>query len=230
VLGEPERAGERQRGAQDLLALGERQRANIPAARVQDVEYVVEHRHVGQQVLARAGLAEPLLQPLEPGLAAVEGDDLPVDHALLCGLRGQRVGHLGERGGDLVLVARHQPDLAAAPRDVGEAALAVELALENPRRVGEPVSGERGKLRIHPLGQVSLRLLFRHPSLLAARSGRRRRRQRWISQPDTTMPAAAASDRARSSISSRHLHVPGSRTARAVDHLYSGNPPGGDHR
>ena len=53
---------------------------------------------------------EALLQAGEPGLAVVEGDDLPVDDEVAGPLGGQGLGDLGVGAGVLLLVAGHQPD------------------------------------------------------------------------------------------------------------------------
>jgi hypothetical protein len=96
--------------------------------------------------------AQALLQPGEPGLAAVESDDLPVDDEVAGLLGGQGLGDLGVGAGVLLVVAGHQPDPPAGSER--QASLAVELALEHPPRVGEPVLGERGQLRVEPAGLI----------------------------------------------------------------------------
>jgi len=96
--------------------------------------------------------SQALLQPGEPGLAAVERDDLPVDNEAVGLLGRQGLRDLGVGAGVLLLVAGHQPDLAAGLER--QAPLAVELALEDPRRVGEPVLGESGQLRVEPAGLI----------------------------------------------------------------------------
>jgi hypothetical protein len=96
--------------------------------------------------------AQALLQPGEPGLAAVESDDLPVDDEVAGPLGLERLADLGVGAGVVLLVAGHQPDLPSGSER--QAPLAVELALENPPRIGEPVPGERGQLRVEPAGLI----------------------------------------------------------------------------
>src|SRR6185312_29519 len=161
VLGVAQRVVEGQQGAQDRLALQQRQRADVPPAGPQHVKQVVVGRHLGEQVRGGIDDAKAVLQKTEFRLALVEGDDLPVDDEVVAEmLRGQRFGDLREGAADVVLVAGHQPYLPAA--DERQAALAVQLALEDPGRVGEPVPGERGQLRIQPAGQARLALLVAH--------------------------------------------------------------------
>jgi hypothetical protein len=73
----PQRITEVHRAGRQLLALGERQRPGVAAVQVQQVEQLVEHGEVAQQLLARADRAEPLLQPPEPRLHALERHDFP---------------------------------------------------------------------------------------------------------------------------------------------------------
>src|SRR5260370_6350228 len=148
VLGEAQRAGEGQQVAQDLLALAQRQRAHIAAIGPQYVEDVVADRHLGEQV--RSGLADShaLLQAGEPAVAAASVDALAVDDEVAGLLGGQGLGDLGVGTGVVLLVAGHQPGRPSGSER--QATLAIELALEDPRRIGEPVQGERGQLRIHP--------------------------------------------------------------------------------
>ena len=124
-------------------------RADVPATGVQDVEQVVVGRRLGEQLRGGMDDAQAVLQEPEFRLALVEGHDLPVDGEVIAAAqRGQRPGDLREGGGDLVLAAGHQPHVAAAGER--QAALAVQLALEDPGRVGEPVPGERGQFGRQP--------------------------------------------------------------------------------
>jgi hypothetical protein len=102
-----------------------------------------------------------VLQEPEFRLVLVERNDLPVDDEVVAEvLRGQRFSDLREGAADVVLVAGHQVHVPAA--DERQAALAVQLALEDPGWVGEPVPGERGQLGFQPPGQARLALLVAH--------------------------------------------------------------------
>src|SRR5215470_7467431 len=148
VDGEAQRVIEGQQVAQDLLALPQRHRAHVAVTGPEHVEDVVEDGVLVDQGLPGMAHAEALLQAGEPGLAVLERDDLPVHDEVVRLLGRQRPGDLRVRAGVLFLVARHEPDLRAGPER--EASLAVELALVDPRRVGEPLLGKRGELRIEP--------------------------------------------------------------------------------
>ena len=161
VLGVPQRVIERQQPGQHALALPQRQWPDIPAVGVQDVEDVVEDRHPAQQHGVGADDVDARLQQLEAGLRAVERDDLAVDDEAAVALVAQslvtqRRGDLGIVAGDLLLVAGHQPDTRIGAER--EAALAVQLALEQPAGAGEPVLGQGGQLWLEP---VRLRGLLR---------------------------------------------------------------------
>jgi hypothetical protein len=78
VLGEPQRAAERQQVMQHLLALQQRLGAHVAAAGPQHVEQVDVHRHLGAQGRRRFADPQPLLQPGKAGLIPVEGHDLAV--------------------------------------------------------------------------------------------------------------------------------------------------------
>jgi hypothetical protein len=91
-----------------------------------------------------AGQQQPAQQPLAlaerqgPYVAAVGPQQ--VEHIQVHRyLSAQRIGDLGIGAGDQLLVTGHQPQLLAGPEH--EAALAIELALEDPGRVGEPARG-----------------------------------------------------------------------------------------
>src|SRR5580704_11262088 len=148
VLGEAQRVGEGQQAAQDLLALPQWQRADVAAIGPQHVEDVEPDRHLGEQVRPGLADAQALLQPGEPGLAAVEGDDLAVDDEIAGLLGGQGPGELGVGTGVVLLIAGHQPNRPSGSER--QAPLAIQLALEDPPRIGEPVPGECGQLRIQP--------------------------------------------------------------------------------
>src|SRR6516225_2631116 len=148
VLGKAQRAGESQQAAQYLLPLAQRQRAHVAVTGPQHVEDVVADGHLSAQLWSGMADSQALLQARELSLAAVERDDLPVDDEAVGLLGRQRLGDLGVGAGVLLLVTGHQPDLAAGSER--QASLAVELALEDPPRVGEPFPGERGQFRIQP--------------------------------------------------------------------------------
>ena len=97
------------------------------------------------------GHAEPPLQPPEPGLRPVERHDLPVHQQVTLALGCQSCSYFRERRRDLVPVPAHQPHVGAAGE--AEAALTVQLPLENPAGTGERVAGERGQFRLHPRGR-----------------------------------------------------------------------------
>jgi hypothetical protein len=142
-----------QQSAQQALALAQRQGPHVAAVVPQHVEHVHVDRHLATQ--RRAGIAnpKPALQPGKARLIPVEGHDLPVDDEVAGLLGPQRIGDLGIGAADLLPVTGHQPQLPAPER---EARLAVELALKDPRRVGEPVRGERGQLGFEPVGLPGL--------------------------------------------------------------------------
>jgi hypothetical protein len=150
VLGESQRAAERQQIAQHQLALEQGPGAYVMAVGPQHVEQVDVHGHLGAQRRRRIADSEPALQPGEAGLFAVECHDLAVHDEVGVVLGVQRLGDLRIGAGDVLLVPGHQPQPLAVP--VRQAALAVELALEDPGRVGEPLCGERGQLGVEPVG------------------------------------------------------------------------------
>ena len=122
------RQRQRQR-LQDRPPLVERQRPHVAAVDPQDVEDVV------------VGL--PLPAPAAGRLA--------VEDQRVVRQRRQRLRHRRIGGGQRQAVARPQLHPAAALE--GEHADAIELALEGPRRIGEPVGGERRRHRLEPVGE-----------------------------------------------------------------------------
>ena len=87
VLGVPQRVTVADRARQNFLALEERPRPGVLAGGVHHVEHVVHHGHGTQQFRVRMDEAEPVLQPLEPGLRAEGlGDPAPAgERAVLRG-------------------------------------------------------------------------------------------------------------------------------------------------
>src|SRR3954452_3542173 len=135
VRREAHAAGERQLRAQQALARQERQRADVAAVEPEDVEDVEEHGDAPVPALREPG---------EAGLPAVEGDDLAVDREALARLARERVDELGVAPVERQVVAREQPDGATVAH--GDAANAVELALEDPLGVAEALARQR---RLH---------------------------------------------------------------------------------
>ena len=175
VRGEAERAGERDKLAEQALPLAQRQSPDVMAAGEHQVEEVEVHPHGANQLRLRLGHLHPLLQPGKAGPAALEGDDLAIGYEVDVRLPGQRCGQLGIRGGDLFLVARHEPhSLALTER---QAALAVQLPLEQPAGIGEAVIGQRGELGRQPrrdrcrgaVRQLRPAIRFSHLSFAPAR-------------------------------------------------------------
>src|SRR5580704_17530309 len=148
VLGEAQRVAEVQQLLQPLVTLAQWLRAQVGAVGPQHVEDVVLDRHGAQLIRGRVGLLHPLLQLGEAGLAVVERDHLAVHHEIAGLLGTQCLDELGIGAADRLLVAGHQPNLVAVAE--GQAPLAVQLALIDPGRVGEPVLGQRGQLRLEP--------------------------------------------------------------------------------
>src|SRR3954447_24980773 len=135
VRGQADRVLEVERRAQEALAGQQPAGAHVAAVEPEDVEDVEEHRHA-----AVAALREPR----EARLRAGERDDLAVEREALAPLPGQRARDLGVARVEREVVAREEPHGSAVAH--GDAADAVELALEDPRRVAEARVGER---RLH---------------------------------------------------------------------------------
>jgi hypothetical protein len=155
---EPQGVPERQQAPQHGLALPQAEAGHVVAVHVQDVEQVQVHRHPA--AAGRLGIAElhPPLQPGEAAAAALEGDHLPVHHEVVGLLRRQGLRQLRVVVVEPFAVAGQQPHLRALTK--GQAALTVELRLEDPTRVGEAPVGEGGQHRVGPR-----RLLGRHGPL-----------------------------------------------------------------
>ena len=124
--------GVRQRGP----AVAQGAVAQILPAEPEQVEGPQRRRAMALQRLEAEGLA-----------AAVHRDDLAVDDRV--SERREGVGH--RREGADEPVARPQRDLAAAHE--GQAAHAVELALEQPALAEVALVGERGEHRLDPVGR-----------------------------------------------------------------------------
>ena len=139
--------------AQAFAALEQRPAGEILAVDREEVEDAVDDRVRGHLLRGGPGGAETLLEPAERGLLAVVGDDLAVDQQLARSLVRQRVPHLGVGAGQILAGARLEPHLAAVL--VRDAALAVELALE------QPVVAEVAAVR-----QGRQHQRYRHPGIL----------------------------------------------------------------
>ena len=130
--------------AQALLAVDERQAAQVAAVEREAIEEHAHHRHLGPRALHVAGHGEahPRLEALEgrPALV-VEGDDLAVDDEAVHGQRGERARDLRIAPGDDLAGAAEDLDLVAPT--LGERADPVVLDLEQPRGVRERLVAQR---------------------------------------------------------------------------------------
>lgn len=118
------------------------------AVEVQQVEHVVDDRDRAARGTRRVDDADALLQAGEAGPPVLECDDLAVNHEIVGRLVCQCVGDLGI--GAIESLARPGQQAQLRPLAKGEAALAVQLAPEQPPRVGEPPVGEGGEHRLDP--------------------------------------------------------------------------------
>ena len=160
VGGEPHGAVEGERPPQQRLAGPQRERGGVAAGEVEQVEDVVEDRHRALTALLQAG---------EAGPRAVEGDDLAVQHGRRAASpraprRPRGSGRSGS-GGCATAAAR-------APSRDRDAADPVELALEDPAGVGEPLLGEHRLHGLDPPGQERAAAAHARPPR-GRRTGRR---------------------------------------------------------
>jgi len=138
VRREADVAPEAQRAAQLGLALAQRQLAHVAAVETQQIEGVEEDGH---------RLAPAALEALEARDAAlVEGNHLAVDHEVPARLGLQCRHELRVVAVHGAVGPRHQPHRAVVA--VGEAAHAVELALEDPPGIREGLVPEDGLHRV----------------------------------------------------------------------------------
>ena len=147
-------AMEFERVAEQPLARSQRELAHVVTFEPQDVEHVVEDRDV---VLA------PLCELGEARLRPVERDHLTVDREAIALLLFERLDELGPAVVLGQVVAREELDGGAgADRDTPDP---VELALEDPVRIGEPLVGQH---RLHRAGGGRRRRLRCQLSLVGA--------------------------------------------------------------
>ncbi len=125
-----QRVGEGEGSAQERLPFAQRQTGHVAALQVEQVEQVVEDVHAGPPCPHRIAQLHPLLQAREAGLRPLERDRLAVDDEVLAGLPEQRLDQLGVGVVELLPCPRQQSHVRAIAER--EAALAVELALEDP--------------------------------------------------------------------------------------------------
>src|SRR6185369_2572059 len=166
-----------QHPSQQILACELRQRSGAPAVDMEHVEQIEVHRRGGDEPAVRIAYADAALQLREARLLSVEGDDLAVDDEVVAALASQGVNELGIGSADLQAIARQQAHVVAAAQC--HAAHAVELALEDPSRVGKMFRGQRREHRCEP---ARLRLAAKS----AALGGRHRAQQRAVYFDDHT--------------------------------------------
>jgi hypothetical protein len=141
LVGDPQRIRPVEHALQRSPALLQREPAHVAPVRHQDVEDVVEEHGA--------------LATAEPVAPADEGDRLAVDHEPVGGVLIQRGGDRRVAVVQGQLVARVQPRPPAVLD--GQAADAVELALEHPALAGRAVGGEHGLHRGHERGSHPVR-------------------------------------------------------------------------
>ena len=134
---------------QQRLPVPEAEGRGAIALEVEKVEDVVKDGHRTAPRLVRITNAEALLQPLEAGPPALEGHDFPVYDKVGGAVPGQAVDDLGIGVVEALLASREQTHLSVLPES--QAPFPVQLALEDPRRVGEVPVGESGQHRRHPV-------------------------------------------------------------------------------
>lgn len=155
-----QRVGEVDRSAQQPLSPQERHLDGGHAVEMQEVEHVVEDTHRRRPGHVGVGEAQPTLQPGEAGPPAVEGHHLSVHDEPRDRLGGKRIHQFGIGSIERLTITRHQPHpIAVAER---QASHAVELALEDPVRIGEPVVGEGGQGGRAPVGHRFVVQRFAH--------------------------------------------------------------------
>ncbi len=179
VGGEAERIAPVDRVLQQHLALAQWQRAQVAAGEMQQIEEVVADVDAAGPRLVGIADLHAALQPREAGDGTLEGHDLAVEHAVAPGPASQRVDQLRVGIAELLAVAAQNPRRAAAHHR--HRALAVELALENPARIGKPLIGQGRQRRRPPAGQ---RL---RPGALAILPGQAGERARHPSLPISSM-------------------------------------------
>ena len=143
------RVGEPDRLPQQRLAAAQRQPAQVVPVQVEQIEQVVGDRDAGRPRRLRVVGLHPLLQTGEAGALPLKGHDLAIDHEVVTALSGQAVDQLRIAAVQGFAVAAEQPDPVTVAERQGP--LAVELALEQPFPVGEPLVGEPGQDRLAPL-------------------------------------------------------------------------------
>jgi len=150
VVGEPDRIIRAEDRAEYRLALALRYGRDVVPGDLQDVEREQDDGRLVQT--HRVGVVDvhAALQLGEARAVTVERHDLAVDDEVAGRGARQRVHHLRVLARHHQPVPRHQADGGVARE--GEASLAVELAFEDPLRVGEPAIGQRRQHGRHPLG------------------------------------------------------------------------------
>jgi hypothetical protein len=148
---------------------------------MQQVEDIVEDadprrtRHLGIRD------AQTPLQPGEAGASSLECHDLAVHDETGGVLRGERIDQLGVGSVERLAIPRQQPDsLAVAER---QAAHSVELALEDPIRVGKAFLGQGGQRRCSPVGH---RFVEQHSADGLGQAGEIRHDNSSNVRPDST--------------------------------------------
>ena len=136
-------SAEGDRAMQHRLPCEQRQLGEVVSVEPDQVEQVEDHGH-GRD-LCRTGfrVLHPFLQVREGGHLSLERDDLTVGDHRSGVVPKDGLDQIGIVRGAILLVPRDQPDARASPPQ--QRALTVELGLEDPRRVGERLFGQRGE-------------------------------------------------------------------------------------
>src|SRR6266851_5463258 len=138
---------------QQLLALMERDAAQVEPIEIEQVECVVDDRHTfapWQASLSRLE-SRALLQQAERGAPLpIERDDLSVEDGALGFYELRQASEFRKLCGEIILTARHQTH--AAVFDEGDGAVAVPFNLEQPVRIVESLGGGGRQHRVDDRG------------------------------------------------------------------------------
>ena len=142
---------------QQLLALLERDAAQVESIEIEQIERVVDDRHTfapWQAALARLESGALLHQAERRPALVIERDDLSVEDGALGFYELRQAAEFGKLRGEIILIARHQTHPAVF--DEGNGAVTVPFDFKQPVRIVEGLGGGSRQHRMDDRGHGPL--------------------------------------------------------------------------